>query len=284
MQLSFDLFDNSLVAIDVEDINREPWEMTLSEFLSIDEWHAFPDPRAREENRGMYVIQKPDGSMWSGGWIGKYKNSEQAKRGFHKDQVYYKLLWGCDVPEKVLVDYPKLLKAKKRIDEYMQTVHIGSGDYVRVERPEGVKFFHIMDFPMFCRVGARSFVISGGLCGARNPEDEIFNSVEIAAIALYRSLRNAGMSPDYRPHLIQDEYRELYFDYGERKVRFALPAQIDQEGNATLFTYHEGTASYSYSFGQPAIEYEDDGETKVILLNPSQLVAYQDDNQNWIHA
>lgn len=283
MQISFDIFDNSLVSVEVDNINAEPWELTLTEFLNIPEWKAFPDPKARDEHKGVYVMQRPDGSMWRGGWIGKFKTEEQAKRKFHKERIYYHLLWSGDVPDRVLTDYPNYLEIKQKISEYEKKVYIGEGDYARVSTTDGDVYFHRLDFPMYSRVSARGFVNRLGLCGDETPKSYgIFNAREIASIALYRCLRHAGVSKEHRPHLMLPEYRKLCFSSQDNmNIRFQIPTEFNQQGQPVRFAVHEGKCRYEFWNESPIVIYHIEGETKEHFLQPTELCAIQIELGTW---
>lgn len=285
MQLSFDLFNDELVTLNLNNLQElEPWEMTCAEFLSMSEWKAYPDPKATQEHKGNYVLQKPNGKMWPSGWIGKFKSEEQAKKNFHEEQIYYKLHWNSDVVDRILADYPKLLDVKRKIHAYMKQIYIGTGDYVRVDLPEGSKYFHRCDFPMYCRVSQRGFVRNLELCHSQyQPTHKTFHFIEVASIALFNQLEIHGQSQEHRPQLIFNDFSKLFYSHQSMKVRLLIPVHIDQDGNATSYSTLEVDTSYNFSFCQNVVKYPVGDEVKTQLLLPSQVIAYQDDQNQWIN-
>ncbi|MFM9280938.1 hypothetical protein [Paenibacillus jiagnxiensis] len=218
MQMTFDILGDSLCEVKTPDENTLPTDMTLSAFLTSPYWRAVQDPKARPEHKGMYVMIQPNGEQWMGGWIGKFKDEETAKRSFHRDRVFYTILWGKqDIDDLILKDYPELKRAKDAIHEMMKQVHVGD-PYVRVQTPNGAKYFHLLDFPLYCRVGARGFVKDHGLeyrSFIPLMNDTIFGPVEISAIALGRLFRKY-LPEGHRPHLLIPEYHELTIFTGKK--------------------------------------------------------------------
>lgn len=285
MQLSFDLFNDELVTLNLSNnhLQLEPWELTLNEFLSMSEWKAFPDPEAKGEYKNNYVMQKPDGKKWPSGWIGKFRSEEQAKKTFHQEQIYYKLLWNADVQDRVLADYPKLLDVKRSIDSFMNRVHIGTGDYIRIELPERNEFFNPIDFPMFSRTSQRGFVKHYNLYNSTDVTAyTLFSPSEIACIALSKQLNKYGFSEQYRPNMINYHFNYIFKSSNRVPVRYQIPIDFDSEGNATSYESYEGITTYSFAYGEPIVEYQIDEETTTHLLLPSQVIAYQKNVDHWI--
>ncbi|MFB5678759.1 hypothetical protein [Paenibacillus terreus] len=274
MQMAFDIFGDSLYEVKAPDRNTQPTDMTLSAFLASPYWRAVPDPKARPEHKGMYVMIQPNGEPWQGGWIGKFKNEETAKRSFHRDRIFYAILWGKqDIDDMILKDYADLKRAQDAVHEMMKQIHVGD-PYVRVRMADEEKFFHLLDFPLYSRVEARGFVKDHGLeCRSFFPSksDTIFGPVEISAIALSRFLSDY-LPEGHRPHLLIPEYYELTRSPG-KYVQFRVPVEFDLQGEAIGYQLYEGISVYPLGGTVPRIEYTVDGDTKHWWLYPSQLTA-----------
>ncbi|MNW32228.1 hypothetical protein D3C74_91680 [compost metagenome] len=132
MQLSFDLFNDQLAIVNLSNhLHLEPWELTLTEFLSMSEWKAYPYPNSTIGSKSYYILERPNGEK-TRIWLGKYKNAEQAKKSFHEQQIFNQLLWGADIDDRILAEYPDSLHVKRKITSYMDRVNISSSGYVHV--------------------------------------------------------------------------------------------------------------------------------------------------------
>lgn len=284
MQLSFEIFQNTAVMPDLDTAGKAPEQISLSAFLADPGWRAVPDPGAKGEYKGMWVMVQPDGKEWNvGSWIGKFRNEVEAKKAFHRKRVYWAIHRGEDVPESVLSEYPDLLQAQRGIHEKMASVQIKSGPYVEVSTKEGKRHFHILDAPIYGRVQLREF-ITDHLLAPRPKLDEVqtlLDEREQMAIALERVLK-ARLPEDHRPHLIHESYDQLLtFGCKDIPVRFRIPEAIDEEGYCTKYRIHEGKTAVAIGCSFPVVVYEEAGELKRIKLYPSQVVAIRTE-QGWI--
>jgi hypothetical protein len=272
MQVAFDFFNDEAVLFDAKVTSKlEPEKMTLSAFLSDPKWHAFPDPKATGESKGMYRLSRPDGKEWRGGWIGKFKSEEQAKRSFHESQVRMALHWNAEISEIILGEYPYLLRAHRSIHELMKTIHIGSGPYIRIDINGVNKYFHVLDFPMYCRVSVRTFAHDFNLVQLQSGEpryggNSYFDSTENMSIALERVL--SSILPDrHLPHFLHSDFDDI--KDGDEVV-FRVPVEIDNNGFCTKYKELEGKKVFSH-YGSPTrIRYNESDE---ISLHPSMLLA-----------
>lgn len=279
MQLAFDLFDDALEITEVPSKSLKPYEMTLAAFLASPDWVAYPDPRATGESKGMYCLRQPDGSKWPGGWIGKFKDEKSAKIQFHRDQVFYTILWGRDdIDPKVLFQYPHFKKAQEAVHQYLSWIEFDlRGDYIRVNLPSVSRWFHILDFPLYSRVSTRGFVKDHGLNEFEmdlTKTDSMFNQVEVASIALMRFL-SKFIDESHRPHFLIPNYDHLTSGIEGIEVEFRIP--IDLADGKPHFKKHVGRTVHCFFGDTPRIEYEEDGERKYWNLYPSQLLAIKED-------
>ncbi|PAD73072.1 hypothetical protein [Paenibacillus campinasensis] len=282
MQIEFDIFADSLQTPELPAKDKQPHEMTLAQFLASPDWVAYPDPKPTGKSMGMYLMKQPDGTDWMGGWIGKFKDQRKAKMEFHYSQVFRTVHWGKDdVDPKVLSQYPKLAKAQEAVHQYLSWIQFDMrGDYIEVGLPSGTRFFHILDFPLYCRVSVRGFVKNHGLdhfpLELENLES-IFNQVEVAAIAIERFVSkflNAG----HRPRFLIPEYMSLTNGTTGDEVRFRKPISF-KDGQPEFETF-TGVTVFNYFSDVPSVEYVDQGKTQVWSLYPSQILAVKIDG-NW---
>lgn len=272
MQMTLDIFGEDLLIVDVNKSVEKVTELTLYEFLQIDEWKAYPDPKATGESKGVYKLLQPDGKDWRGGWIGKHKSPELAKRAFHDKEVYYAVHGGRDVSERVLKDYPDYLKAQRFIHHIMSKVHIGSGPYVRVETDEGTSHFYMYDFPTFDRVSARGFVQDFHLDKWEVPFKGSFTAREMTAIALSKCLV-PHLGKYHYPHLKNEAYKSLVFGIVDKEVTFQVPLEWDNQGHVTKYTIAEGKTAHNCGSCVPRVVVEEAGKLIHCSLYPSQLLA-----------
>ncbi|MEK4983566.1 hypothetical protein [Bacillus sp. FSL K6-6540] len=279
MQIEFDIFNGEAFIGDFSDLSREPWELTLGEFLSMPEWKAYSDPKATGEGKGNYRLRQPDGKEYPVGWIGKHKDEESAKRSFHEEIARLKLFGGQDVRDSVIQEYPYLLKAKRQIEQAMDRVQLLGGPYAKVKTSRGDRYFCIQDYPRYLRVFSRGFVKDHDLIDEKGADSTYFTGVEIICIALDRMLENL-LDKNHRPHLITPDYAWLETHKGVR-VRFQIPVNVDAQGFASQFENLEGMTVWNGFNHIPCIQYEKEGELLLHSLQPSQLVGYEKDGV-WI--
>jgi len=269
MQMCLDIFNDEAHLFDeVPSQDLKPEEMTLSQFLSDSRWSAYPDPQAKDQCKGMYKLMTPSGKHWSGGWIGKHRSEEEAKRSFHKKQVEYAIHGGGDVCEIVLSEYPALLKTLRSIHRRMAHIQLNAGPYVSVKVGDQVRHFHLHDFPMYSRVSVRGFVKAMELLDEARMTNEWFNPVEEMSIALERKLAHV-LPEHYHPRIFIDAYGELRED---DHVRFRLPIDI-QQGKCLKYSEHEGVIVFNLFNHYEVVQYEAGGELVKQALFPSMLLG-----------
>lgn len=270
MQLSFDLDQNELVIVNTELGNLKPTEMTLSEFMSHPEWVPYLHEAAQGECQGNYRMRTPDGSDYIGGYIGKYKSPEEAKRRFHENQLYWALHGGKTVSERVLESYPALLSVARQIQSYSKGVTVGKlGPFVRVRVDGESRFFNKLDCPTYSRVSMRSFV-KGHLLIPATQKGSAFDSTEIACIALEQVLQLG----DYRPLSVFPEFSKIENRTGIR-VKFKVPIAFDEDLIPQEFQEFEGTTTFNaWSYGQ-YVQVEHAGESITHYVFPSQVVDFE---------
>lgn len=265
MQLAFDLIQDELTVVNTDLEHLKPTEMTLTEFMLNPKWEAYLDEKASKESKGNYRMRTPDGSDHLGGWIGKHKSADEAKMKFHERQIYWAIHGGKDLPERVLLSYPKLHVPYKRIHAYIQNITDGK-PYVRVNIDGEERYFNKLDFPARDRVSVRSFVTSHGLHGKDGKRGAFFDSVEIASIALERAL---GLGR-YSPYTVFPEYRDFENRSGV-EVKFEVPTDFDEKNVPQRFIVKEGVTRFNaWSYGLRVYVESDDHEHFVF---PSQLIT-----------
>jgi hypothetical protein len=164
-----------------------PWKMSLNEFYMDEGWVPVKVDRT-DEYKNQHYMYMPDGSKWSGGWIGKSPSLEKAKLSFHKKQVYYALHRGANVSDVALDTYPALKEAKHCILEIQNRVRI-SGDTMTVDMNGRQQSFHACDYFNLPRYAQRGFVKDNDLVSPElNNIDEWFSAVEMTCIALIRAV------------------------------------------------------------------------------------------------
>lgn len=195
-QISFDIFENEVLLIDTDMKDLQPEEMTLAMFMSNPDWVAVLDERANGEQKGQYHMIQPDGKQYIGGWIGKFKNPDAAKRDFHYKRLYWAVFRGREVSEIVLSEYLVLLQCQRRINALMKNIYIdGYSYYVAVTVNQQVRHFDYMDCPLFSRVNMREFIKDHSLIDLQpgqhpyRTENDIFGPIEEMAIAIERKLK-----------------------------------------------------------------------------------------------
>lgn len=285
MQLVLDIFGDVLDIAPDPVKKLKPEEMSLLQFLELESWRAMPDERASGESKGNYILIQPNGEQYSGGWIGKHKNEEAAKRDFHKKQVYFAIHWGRVLPDHVLFDYPDLKSAQQSISQMKQNILLSSGPYVKVRVSGCERYFHMMDVPLYSRVDMREFVRIHRLCsdGARVTNTSGIDEIEQMAIAL-EYVMSRHMDEDHRPHLLIEEY-EHSLRYGGKPVvvRLRVPIEVNGDGQAVSYEIYEGHPVYSLSSAYPAIQVDVGGESKRMPVLPSQFVGIKmDESSSWI--
>lgn len=277
MQISFDIFDDEVLLMNTDMKNLKPEEMTLAMFMSNPDWKAVLDVKATGETKGQHHMIQPDGKQYKGGWIGKFRNPEEAKLNFHYKCLYWAVFRGREISEVVLSEYPKLLKTQRRITAFMSNIHIGTGPYIAVTVNSQIRHFHIMDCPLFGRVNMREFVQDHALIEllpdqrAYGTVDDIFGPVEEMAIALERKLKN--ILPDgHRPHLMLP--RLLQWGHKDNQVWIRIPESINDEGECTQYREVEGTTVIAVGSCIPRMECIIDGKPVRMGLYPSILTKY----------
>ncbi|RCW41588.1 hypothetical protein [Paenibacillus prosopidis] len=276
MQLTLDIFDNEAVLFTGDTKKMKPEEMTLSMFMSEPAWRAVLDEKATGETKGMYHMIQPDGSSWRGGWIGKFRNEELAKRDFHYKQLYWAIFRGSEIAESVLQDYKKLLTVQRSIHKHMDNIHIQNGPYLTVTVGSERRYFHIKDFPMYCRVSVREFIRDHELLQLAPGEswygsgDDGFGPVEEMAIALERKLSKL-LKKDHRPHFLLQDNR-LSFGSTDIKVVLRIP-EIIKDGVCTKYRLVEGVTVYSAGSCVARVEYKEEDTSAAVRigLRPSLL-------------
>lgn len=275
MQLTFDLFQDVFQVPITDTKDLLPEEMSLHTFLSAHTWKAILDEKASGESKGQYLLIEPDGKPYRGGWIGKHKNEEQAKRSFHKNRVFMSVWWGNMLPEHVLADYPDILSAQRNILAMQENIIVKEGPYVRVNIDQTDKFFNKADLPLFDRVSMREFVRMHGLLSKDVPINKTFSQIEQMANAIEMKMKQ-----------VMDENH--YPDYGEYEslllkkdvcVLVRFPVSVDDAGYATTFEIVEGRTIYNASSPfRPGCIIE--GTEQRMTLYPSQIIGIKQ-GQNW---
>jgi hypothetical protein len=283
MQLTLDIFEDQAILFDpIVSKKRRLEDMSLSMFMSDPGWRAVRDEKATGESKGMYHMLEPDGAKWQGGWIGKFRNEDQAKRDFHHKQLYWAVHRGTDLADFVLSDYPKLLMSQKSIRKKMNEIYIGDGDYIAVEVGNRTRHFHKMDFPMFSRVSMREFIRDHSLVEL-TPDQPAYGSgpVEEMAIALTMKLDKL-LAENHRPHFLF-LYRDERLAWGREgvEVRLRIPEEINVQGHCTRYRVVEGKTVFSSGSCCTRIEYQDGDGTVRTGLQPSQLLAIRTASGDW---
>lgn len=165
---------------------RLPWQMSLYEFMSDEGWVVQKVDRT-DEHRNQHIIYLPDGSAWTGGWIGSFKSLDNAKAGFHANQVYYALHRGEDVSLVALDTYPALQEAYRLIGLIQSRIR-ASGETLTMEVNGEKKSFKFQDYVGLARYEERSFVKNEGLVDhdIQGIKDTSLTSVEMTCIAITR--------------------------------------------------------------------------------------------------
>lgn len=281
MQLTLDIFNDEVVLFTGNTKKMKPEEMMLSMFMSEPAWHAKLDERASGEAKGMYHMIQPDGSEWRGGWIGKFRNEEMAKRNFHHKQIFWSIFRGSEIAESVLQDYPKLLKVQNSIHRHMSNIHIQNGPYIVVNVGGERRHFHVLDFPMYSRVSVREFIqdhklieLAPGQTWYGSGDD--FGPVEEMAIALGRKLCTL-LEDDHRPHFLLQDNR-LSSGSPDVRVILRIPETIE-DGVCTKYRLVEGVTVYSAGSCVTRVEYTDEGTSTAVRigLRPSLLLKVETD-------
>ncbi|MGY3386857.1 hypothetical protein ACVWZB_004811 [Paenibacillus polymyxa] len=282
MQQTFDLFGDMLdISAPPENIHH-PVEMTLTQFLNCPEWLPVIDEKAKDEHKGMYKMKQPDGKWWEGGWIGKFRTPEAAKRDFHNQRVRYAIFGGQEIlSDTVLKDYPQYKLAQDAILDMEKRIEFLNGPVVRVNTIHGPRFFHAYDFPLYGRVEKRGFVrdhkLDEGIPTYIDKGDTLFSPNEIACIGLSRKM-SFIMSTAYRPHYSIREYNNLSYKTG-LNIRFRLREWVHYEGEGYVRPhFKEGITVYNAGGFLPLVEYADDqGNVKRQTVYPSELLGFYDD-------
>lgn len=279
MQLSLDIFEDSFT-VGVSRQLASPIEMTLLEFLSTPEWNAYPDPHGSGESKGMYKLQRPDGTDWIG-YIGKFRSEESAKRHFHQHQVLYAVHQGKDVSERVLKDYPEVQNAQQEIVYLQNRIQIRQGPYARLNVTGHDRYFHIYDFPMWSRVNTRGFVRNHQLYTPKPEADPKihFTPIETASIAVYKALKGT-LDENYRPNLQVPEYNKLLWCWVKKEVKFRIPQEI-ADGYLVNYSEYEGETVDAPGWTVPRISFFHQGEKRYWPLHPSQLIAVREQGGKW---
>ncbi|MGE7828502.1 hypothetical protein [Paenibacillus sp. NPDC093718] len=278
MQLTLDLFQDELFIVNSDLDNLLITEMTLTEFMMNSKWEAFLDTEATGEGKGNYYMKQPDGSKYRGGWIGKYRSAEQAKKEFHYRQLYWALHGNGYFLEKALASYPKLHQAYKEIQAYRKSVFVSEGDYVRVCLNGENRFFHIHDCPMFSRVSMRAFVKGHGLAELNGNMDQTFNPIEIACIAIEQVMEDR-IGSRYRPSDVYPGFSELENLTG-MKIRFRIPQHFNETNEPQDYKVLEGVSRFNgWSYGlRVHVEGELQDEDEVYIVFPSQILLNECSN------
>ncbi|MGM1023210.1 MAG: hypothetical protein ACQEXV_22490 [Bacillota bacterium] len=287
MQQTFDFFGDMLdISAPPENIDN-PIHMTLTQFLNCPEWLPVMDEKAMNEHKGMYKMKKPDGKWWDGGWIGKFRTSEAAKRNFHDQSVYYAIFGGREIiSDTVLNDYPQYKMAQDAILDMESRIEFTDGPVVRVNTIHGSRFFHTYDFPLYCRVETRGFVrdhqLDEGIPRYIDKGDTLFTPNETACIGLSRKM-GCIMSKSYRPHFSIREYDSFRYKTG-LKIRFRLREWMDCEGVGYVRpNFTEGITVYNVGGLHPLVQYTDDqGDTHRQTVYPSELLGFYNDSGSFV--
>lgn len=283
MQITMDLFSDEMIIASTDTKGLRPEQMTLSQFLSDSSWRAELDLKATGESKGMFNMIEPNGGKYRGGWIGKFRNEDLAKRDFHKNAVYYSIHRGGFLSEHVLSDYPKLLMAQRGIQKKIDNIHLLSGTHFRVRVENVDRYAHLLDVPLYSRVCMREFVwnhrflIDGTSRFGNNPIDE----VEQMAIALEMKIK--VIPKDHRPHFLFGKHESVLRNgSSDTRVRFVIPQEFDEAGFLLRYEIHEGVCTYNSGSLMPAVRYVVDDVENRMILYPSHIIAISQHNEDWI--
>ncbi|WP_152970838.1 hypothetical protein [Bacillus sp. FJAT-28004] len=284
MQMAMDFFAGEMTIASIDTRGLRPEEMTLSQFLSDPAWIAQLDPHAKGESKGMFELIEPDGKKYRGGWIGKFRSPELAKRDFHKDAVYYSIHRGSILSERILADYPKVLTAQRGILAKLNDIHLTLGTHLRIMIGNVERYVHYMDIPLYCRVSMREFVWNHQLVeeGESRYGNVLISGIEQMAIALEVKLKNSVVPNDNRPHFFFGKYEgALKYGSDDTRIRFMLPQEINQDGFVIRESIHEGVVQYNAGSTMPAVRYAVEGAEKTHTLYPSQFIAIKQGSADW---
>lgn len=141
---------------------QPPHLMSTQNFIQDSGWRPVRVTRT-DEHDGQHEMLQPDGTKWSGGWVGKGRTPEIVKRNFHYDQVKYKIHWGVEVADSALDDYPDLKSARDGIQNLLALLSSQADGELTAPTNDGETYtFPMSAFPE-SRYSQRAFVANHNL-------------------------------------------------------------------------------------------------------------------------